>query len=200
MRTRTLFKNSDETLFRMARPIMLEGISNFVARADLLDRAIIFAAEPLSSQRLERSLYSELERLRPGIFGALLDRLVIGIRQLPHTHLANAPRMADFATWAVACGLDEFEKAYAANRQAAIDVILEHDVLARAVRALALAKSEWVGTATELLDLLGTAVKITNPKLLSDELTRLAPMLRTVGLHIKPQRTADRREIRIVRQ
>jgi hypothetical protein len=198
MRTRALFKNADETLFRIARPIMLEGIANFVTRADLLDRAIMFAAEPLSSRRSERSLYSELERLRPGIFGALLDRLVIGIKQLPHTHLANAPRMVDFATWAVACGLDEFEKAYAANRQAAIDVILEHDVLARAVQALV--KSEWAGTATELLDLLGPTIKITNPKVLSDELGRLAPMLRTVGLDIKHQRTADRRGIRIVRQ
>jgi hypothetical protein len=61
-------------------------------------------------------------------------------------------------------------------------------------------KSEWVGTATELLDLLGPTIKITNPKVLSDELARLAPMLRTVGLDIKYQRTADRRGIRIVRQ
>ncbi len=51
-----------------------------------------------------------------GIFGALLDRLVIGIRQLPDTRLANPPRMADFAIPAVACGLDDFETAYRASR------------------------------------------------------------------------------------
>ena len=198
IRTRTLFKDTDETLLSMARPIMAEGIANFVTRADLLDRAIILAAEPLSNRKTERVLHAEFERVRPGIFGALLDQLVIGIRQLPDTHLTNPPRMADFATWAVACGLDGFEAAYAANRQAAIDVILEHDPLAQAVRALV--KNEWAGTATELLDLLGPSIKITNAKALSDQLTRLAPMLRTVGLDIKHKRKADRRGIRIIRQ
>lgn len=197
IRTRALFTNSDETLLRMARPIMLEGIANFVTRADLLDRAIIFVAEPLPHRKTERILHAEFERQRPGIFGALLDRLVIGIRQLPDTRLANPPRMADFATWAVACGLDDFETAYRANRQAAIDVILDHDALARAVRAFV--QQEWAGTATELLDVLGPSVKITNAKTLSDELTQLAPMLRTVGLDIKYQRQADRRGIRIIR-
>lgn len=64
----------------------------------------------------------------------------------------------------------------------------------------ALVKNEWAGTATELLDLLGPSIKIINPKVLSDELTRLAPMLRTVGLDIGHQRKADRRGIRIIRQ
>jgi hypothetical protein len=75
---------------------------------------------------------------------------------------------------------------------------LEHDPLAQAVRALV--KNEWAGTATELLDLLGPSIKITNAKALSDQLTRLAPMLRTVGLDIKHKRKADRRGIRIIRQ
>ena len=80
IRTRALFTNSDETLLGMARPIMLEVIANFVTRADLMDRAIIFAAEPLSNRKTERDLHEEFERVGPGIFGALLDRLVIGIR------------------------------------------------------------------------------------------------------------------------
>jgi hypothetical protein len=63
----------------------------------------------------------------------------------------------------------------------------------------AFVQQEWAGTATELLDVLGPSVKITNAKILSDELTRLAPMLRTVGLDIKHQRKADRRGIRIIR-
>jgi len=197
-RARALFKDTDETL-KIARPIMLEGITNFVTRADLMDRALIFAAEPLASRKTERALLAEFERVRPGIFGALLDQLAIGIQRLPDTHLATLPRIADFATWAVACGLDGFETAYAANRQAAIDVILEHDVLARAVRAF-VRQEEWVGTASELLDVLGPTIKITTPKTLSDELARLAPMLRTVGIDIRHKRTADRRQITIVRQ
>jgi hypothetical protein len=197
-RTRALYSNADETLLQTARPIMLEGISNFVTRADLLDRALIFALEPISDRKAERTLRAEFERLRPGILGALLDHLVTGIRQRLKTRLSRLPRMADFALWAAACGLDTFEAAYAANRQAAIDALLEHDVLARAVRALV--KQEWVGTASKLLDEVGPAIRIANPRVLSDELNRLAPMLRTVGIDIIHQRTADERGIRIVRR
>ena len=109
VRTRALFRDVDETLLRATRPIMLEGIANFITRADLMDRAIILALEPLTERKTERVLQAEFERLRPGLFGALLDHLVTGIRQLPDTHLTSLPRMADFATWAVACGLDGFE-------------------------------------------------------------------------------------------
>ena len=83
-----------------------------------MDRAIILALEPLTERKTERTMLAELERLRPALFGALLDHLVTGIRQLPDTHLTSAPRMADFATWAVACGLDGFEEAWNSNRRA----------------------------------------------------------------------------------
>ena len=117
-RTRTLFKNTDETLFKGARPIALEGISNFVSRGDFQDRAVILPLDPLPSYRTERELDAAFERQRPGIFGALLDLLVQGVRMLPETHLAHPPRMADFAHWAVACGLDTFEAAYRAESTA----------------------------------------------------------------------------------
>ena len=65
---------------------------------------------------------------------------------------------------------------------------------------LAFVQQEWAGTASELLDVLGPTVKITNSKVFSDELARLAPMLRTVGIDIRHQRKADRRQITIVRR
>src|SRR4029077_21010715 len=176
VRTRALFKDTDETLLRATRPGILEGITNFIVRADLMERAVTLPLEPLADRKTERALQREFEGLRPGLFGALLDHLVVGVRQVPDTHLANPPRMADFATWCAACGLSGFEAAYAANRQAAIDVVLEHDVLARAVRALVAQQDMWEGTASELLDLVGPAVRGMNAKALSDELNRLAPM------------------------
>ena len=196
-RTRALYKDTDETMIRAARPIMVEGISNFVTRSDLMDRSIVLALEPLIDRKTEADLRAEFERLRPGLFGALLDCLVTGLRQLPGTRLANPPRMADFATWAVACGLDGFEVAYASNRQAAIDSVLEHDALARAVRALMAKRRTWQGTATELLDQLGDVSP--NPKTLSDELRRLAPLLRSVGIDVRHHRTKVQRGIVISR-
>ena len=53
VRTRALFRDVDETLLRATRPIMMEGISNFITRADLMDRAIILALEPLTDRKTE---------------------------------------------------------------------------------------------------------------------------------------------------
>jgi len=130
----------------------------------------------------------------------LCDMLVSGVRQFPETHLVNPPRMADFATFAVACGLDTFEAAYARNRQNATDVILEQDVLAQSVKALVAEKGEWRGTAMELLTQIGPAARITLPKVLSERLSRLAPALRSHGICVSHEpRTANRREITIAR-
>ena len=50
VRTRTLFRDADETLLRATKP---EGISNFITRADLMDRSIILAMEPLTDRKTE---------------------------------------------------------------------------------------------------------------------------------------------------
>jgi hypothetical protein len=197
-RIRRLFENLDETLISATRPIILNGITSFVTRPDLQDRSVVPPLAPISNRITESELYRDFERQRAGIFGALLDLLVRGVRMLPETKLVGAPRMADFAHWAVACGLDGFEAAYAANRQNAIATMLEHDALAQALRATV--QDEWEGTASQLLDVLGPATNVGNAKVLSEELARIAPMLRTVGIDIAYERTADRRLIRIKRQ
>jgi hypothetical protein len=200
LRTRTLFTNTDETTFAGARPIMMEGISNFVTGLDLLQRSIVFALKPLPNRKTERELMAEFDRVKGGVLGALCDMLALGVRRLPETHLVDPPRMADFAAWGVACGLDGFEAAYARNRQNATDVILEHDILAQSVKALINATGKWQGTAMELLDQIGATARITNPKVLSDQLRRLAPGLRSIGIDVTHEpRTANRREIRIAR-
>jgi hypothetical protein len=200
MRTRTFFTNADETTFAGARPIMAEGIANFIVRPDLLDRSIILSLASLPNRKAERALWEEFGRRKAGIFGALCDMLFLGVRQFPETHLVNPPRMADFAIWAVACGLDTFEAEYARNRQNATDVILEQDVLAQSLKALVAEKGGWWrGTAMELLDQIGPAARIALPKVLSERLSRLAPALRSHGIWVSHARTANRREITIAR-
>jgi len=200
MRTRALWTNADETTFAGARPIMMEGISAFVTRPDLLDRALILALESPPNRKTERELCIEFDQRKAGIFGALLDMLAAGVRRLPETRLVNPPRMADFAIWSAACGLDTFEAAYARNRLDAADAILEHDLLAQSLKALVAAKVEWRGTSQELLDQIGNAARITDPRTLSDRLRRLAQPLRSHGIWISHEpRKAKRREIVIAR-
>ena len=56
-------------------------------------------------------------------------------------------------------------------------------MLAQSLQALV--KQRWTGTAQELLDELGPSVKVAGPKALSDDLRRLAPMLRTIGIDVR---------------
>ena len=201
MRTRKFFTNADETLFvARARPITMEGIGSFISRPDLLDRSIVLSLAPLRHRKTEGALWAEFDRRKAGIFGALCDMLVSGVRQFPEIHLVNPPRMADFATWAVACGLDTFEAAFSQNRQHATDVILDEDVLAQSIKALVAEKGQWRGTAMELLTQIGPAARITLPKVLSERLSRLAPALRSHGICVSHEpRSANRREITIAR-
>jgi hypothetical protein len=197
-RIRSLFKDFDETHFRGARPIGFEGIGNVVARGDLQDRAIIFQLENLERYKAERELDPEFERQRPGILGALFDMMVRGLEMLPVTRLVSPPRMADFAHWATACGVDRFEEAYARNRRDAINVMLSHDPVAKAIRALMANRKRWSGIMEGLLGHVGPATGIESTKKLSDDLRRLAPMLRSVGVFIVyEQRTAEQRGLRI---
>ena len=197
-RTRKLFKDSDEVHFYGGRPIMFEGIANVVSKPDLQDRSIIMQLDDLSEYKQERELDAAFERQRPGIFGALLDMMVRGLEMLPVTKLVSPPRLADFAHWTVACGVESFEMAYAANRQNAINVMLSHDAVAKAVRSLLVAKGKWAGTMEDLLDAVGPTAGIKSTKKLSNELRRLIPALRTVGVRvIFEQRTAEHRPFRI---
>ena len=108
--------------------------------------------------------------------------------------------MADFATWALACGVDGFEAAFSQNRQHATDVILDEDVLAQSIKALVAEKGQWRGTCGELLAEIGAAAQVKLPKVLSERLARLAPALRSHGIVISREpRTAGRREITIAR-
>ena len=200
-RIRKMFKDSDEVYFRGARPIAFEGIINVVTKPDLQDRSIILELEFLPTYKTEAELDAEFERQRPGIFGALLDMMVRGLEMRPVTRLVSPPRMADFATWSVACGLDQFEAAYAANRQNAINVMLSFDSVARAVRELMATRKVWTGITQELLAIVGPATGIKAPRKLSDELRRLATPLRTVGIYISYEpRTATERRLRIERR
>ena len=77
------------------------------------------------------------------MLGALLDAVVHGLRAMNRVRPDRLPRMADFALWAAACETalwpaGTFARAYAANRRAAIEGIIDADpVPARSLVACA---------------------------------------------------------------
>ena len=196
---RQLYTNDEEVLFKAARPVLLNGIEDVIARSDLADRTIFLTLDPIREEqrRSESELWREFELARPAILGAVLDAVVEGLKAMGSVHLDGLPRMADFALWATACETalwpaGTFTRAYTANRKTAIEGIIDADPVATCVRELMSGRSSWTGSAA---DLLRVSVERTrqasdrtgwpkNPRALAGHLRRAQTFLRTLGIDI----------------
>src|ERR1700730_13983851 len=103
-----------------------------------------------SVRRSEAELWREFGIERPRILGALLDALVHGLRAFGSVHLNQLPRMADFALWTwpgepPLWPAGTFARAYAANRRAAIESIIEADPIATCLRTIMADRTMWMG-------------------------------------------------------
>jgi hypothetical protein len=105
MATRQLYSDQDEIIFDAQRPIVLNGIPEFVTRPDLADRAVFLTLQPISKDRCrsDNELAADFKEAHPRILGALLDAVAHGLDRLPQASRDELPRMADFAVWARAC-------------------------------------------------------------------------------------------------
>src|SRR5262249_50148593 len=205
---RKLYTDDEEQLFDAQRPILLNGIEDYINRPDLSDRSLFLTLDHISEDRrkTDQALWSEFDKACPKIIGALLDLMVRGLRQLPHTRLDRLPRMADFALWGTACERKDraFMQAYDGNRASAVEVVLEHDLAATAVRTRMPRRGEQEGSGTSsalLLALNGVIDEAqrrgrdwpTSPASLSGRLRRAATNLRKVGIEVTFEREGNQR-------
>jgi hypothetical protein len=202
--TRALYTDNDEVIFDGQRPIALTSITDVASRSDLADRLVIVRLELISDkERLpEEELLAAFEAARPRILGGLLDAVSHGLMQLPHTRLNRLPRMADYAVWVRACETAIWQAgmhmaAYEENRGDAVEVVLDDDPVAMALRRHMEGRTEDTTTATELFAALGELVDDhvrrtrqwpLSGRGLSGQLTRLAPALRRAGISISHSR------------
>jgi len=199
--TRQLWEDTEEIILKIRRPVILNGITNLVVRGDLLSRSIILNLPEITPlQRMpEAEIWSNFEKTRPYLLGALCNAASGALAQLEATNLSNYPRMADFARWVEAAAPSlgwqrgEFMTAYAEHGEAQNAIALDFSVIGSEVLTFAQKKRQWVGSAVELLtelQLQTTATPSQNkllqttPKALADELRRLAPLLRTSGVAV----------------
>lgn len=195
--TRSLYSDDDEVLFDAVRPIVLNGITEFASRPDLVSRTVFVSlpAIPETQRRDESTFWAAFNEARPSLLGALLDVVVMALRNESSTTLDRLPRMADFAKWIVAAepacpwASGAFLQAYAGNRADAVEATLDGDPLADWLRKV----GTWQGTARELLTTLTekTPDAITkgkdwhkSPRQVGDAIRRLAPALRQIGIDI----------------
>ena len=197
---RQLYTDQDEVLFDAARPVILNGIEDIVTRPDLADRGVFLTLEPIPEERRrpEAELWAAFEIERPRILGVLLDAVVQGLKQLSETRLKRLPRMADFALWATACETalwpaGTFWSAYCGNQDEAVEGVIDADPIAAAVRAVIATRTEWTGTASDLLGALAEVAgeRIAKsktwpdgPRALAGRLRRAATFLRKIGIEI----------------
>ena len=198
---RKLYTDDDETLFSIMRPVILNGITEFVERADLVDRSVFLHLPviPEEKRREESQVKSEIASALPGAFGALLDLSVKALRLQPEVRFDRMPRMADFGRWGetVVQAMGEvagtFMRAYTANRADAFAQILEDDPVAVHLKQLMETQREWSGTANDLLGeltrLAGEKLRGQNlwpktPKGMSNALRRLLTVLRQDGISV----------------
>src|SRR6516164_8288941 len=156
--TRKLYTDDEEQLFNAQRPTVLNGIEDFIDRPDLADRTIFLTLDPIPEDRrkTDQALQGALDQVRARVLGTLLDLVVVGLQRLPRTRLVRLPRMADFAIWGTACEREPgaFMNAYEANRKELVEGVLDADAIASAIRKLMSARTEWKGTASQLLHVL----------------------------------------------
>jgi hypothetical protein len=212
---RQLYSDNAEVLFEAARPMLLNGIEDVIARPDLADRAIVVTLPPIDDiqRRPEAELWVEFDRVRPAILGALLDIVAHGLARRSVVRHTSLPRMADFALWAAACETALWPagiiaRAYGANRQAIIESVIEMDPVAACALNIMVNRDEWAGTASDFLLAANTlqrqeaAIRRPDwprtPRALAGRLRRAQTSLRAIGINIGFQREG-RNGSRIIR-
>lgn len=208
---RKLYSDTDETLIEVQRPVIVNGIDDIASRPDLADRCLHMLLPPLVSRRTEAEIEQDFTRDAPAIFAAVLDGLAMATKNQAAVRLDRPPRMADFATWAVA-GLpalgftrDDFLAAYSRNREHLADLAVEASPVASALVMFMAVRATWTGSSADLLGRLadtspGAASSQSWPrsaKGLMGALRRVAPALRSAGLAVEHSRTESARTVTV---
>ena len=145
---RTLHSNTDETILRGCRPLMLNAIVDIVRRPDLADRAVQVEAKQLvDRRRTEEEFWADFDEEEPLLLGALFDVLSFALGNYRDTTVPANLRMADCARWAEAPALSlnwrpgELSLWWQQNRVLGDLTIIEGDICRRALGCL----PQWTG-------------------------------------------------------
>jgi hypothetical protein len=196
---RTLYEDEGETIFEAKRPVVLNGIGNFITESDLLDRTLVLQLPAIrSAQRQdERQFWKNFTEVQPKIFGALLDAVSCAMRTVDSVPArTDWPRMMDFAKWVTAAEgqlgwkSGSFMEAYNENREEANARVIDDDKFAQAIIDLA-NTGGWSGTASELLPVVNPGGDAGFPQAankLKQRLSELTPNLQAIGVPVESAR------------
>jgi len=198
---RQLYTDIDEIIIQVCRPQIVNGIPDLATRSDLADRSIVLTLPPLpdGAHRPEKEFWDAFDRDLPRILGTLCEAVTDALDAYETLRLPCTPRMADFANWVEAAspalGWEpwEFLAVYEDNRAATVEMSVDADPVATAIKALVDDDENWEGTATDLLRRLNIDAADDTKRLrawpkdashLSNRLRRAAPALRKLGVAV----------------
>ena len=201
--TRMLHSNSSELLINATRPVVMNGIADLSRRPDLLSRVVTVTCPRIDpgKRRTKSEIDKMFEDSSPRILEALLTAFAGTLQQLPTVHVAELPRMADFARFGAAAEIamkmrkGSFLKAYARNQSRLDDIALEGEPVAMVLLDWHLKHGDWKGASRELLRVIEGAAKKAgvsrergswpaSPFGLTSTLRRIAPNLRSKGVDV----------------
>jgi hypothetical protein len=197
---RSLYTNDEETVLEAKRPLILNGISEFVSRGDLASRSVIINLPQISEKKRKREklFWEEFRKAQPVFLGCLFNGISAALRNEGQFTLDTQERMADSWHWVTASEeafgwkrgsiIDAFKR----NKKTANEVVLNNSSVVPYIRELA--AQGWCGSPTDLLSKLN-AMRGANtwnverfwpkhPKTLTDHLRRINPSLRLANIEV----------------
>lgn len=201
---RALFTDDDDVVYTIQRPIALNGISQVITKADLLDRSILLGLKRIdpNSRLSEDEFWKTFNQYRPRLLSAMFDVISGALKIIDNVELDWHPRMADFARWGYAIsevigiGGDNFVEAYKSNIEKQDEEAIEANPVAQALISFMEDPEEWEGTASELLRELNRHVGMDSglkdsfnwpkdPQWLTKRLNDVEPNLMSRGITLK---------------
>ena len=176
---RKLFTTDTDQVYNLQKCLLVNGINSVATQSDLLDRSTIINLARIKPEerRTDEELWSEWEKDKPLILGAVFNTLVTALRILPTIKVKKSPRQADYFRYGIAIAEaldgfkgDDFIRAYDTVTERQNEEALNASPLAQAIIWLmkpggsCAASGGWydkngdyVATCTELLMDIGEA-------------------------------------------
>ena len=219
-RTRELYSNTGETILKLKKAIIINGINRASYRADFLDREcpIHLSVMPEARRLTDAEIRDRADMLIPKVRGFLLSVIPRALELYPQVEAelkGRLPRMADIVLWAE-CGLRAmgfpamaFFDAYATAKHEEIQEVARDTLLIGAIQALMAGRDEWAGTTSDLLNDLESLVTDSQKKSkafpkdarrLGRSVRELEPTLREIGLEITADNSDKNERKKVIRK
>lgn len=213
---RTLYTDSELSVYSLQRTLILNGISLATNQPDLLDRSIVVNLKTIdkSERRTERELFNEFEERLPYFLHHIFETVSKAMKLYETIELKELPRMADATLWscaiAEALGIskEEYIKLYLNNQKSINTEILSENAVAFTLMKFMQKHQTWKGPVRSLwseLDWIadnhdinkGDATWAKSPSYLSRYLNQLKVNLMQEGIRFEIRNKGTHKEIEL---